>query len=752
MTRMRALALSSFFVVAVLPAAGSAPRQVPLTRASLLLAVDRLMADRWYPPPSNTTSASEFSTTQVGLDRAIVRAALASESPDLRALAIRSLGRFEDPEQVPQIAEYLDERNLDVQIAAIEALAQALHTSKGEAVLPAVELIRNRIAAAGPVMDPGAGTDTPAGSRAAALAEALGRLKYDAGKATEIENWLWANVPAANVDNIIFVWLTTRLAWDRGYAFTDRTRTMLRKYADPTGTPATVPGRAGAARSPVPMALALEALARTATEADIPMIARALELRCRLATKCVDEAATRVRYAAVNMVNPRWEGARPILEAGLRDEAYQIRLATIRKIASAIPDRPDCRPLVEAFEDRQEIVALEALRLVDPRCDDAEDIARRLAGIAAGLPPRDEPDWHRPARAFESLARFDPAAAGEMLTGAARVNRRWQVRAAAARVALVLRDEASLVMLAGDAEPNVRTEAIAGLQRLNSASLSAVAIQALGSDDHQLIRAAAGALVRPDDPAAAIAALMGTLERLTRAGKDTSRDPRLAILNRLKALAKPDATGHSPVGPELGRLQLRLEDFDPNVAAAAADVIEAATGTRPAVNPTRRPPEQPTAAELETLPTEMVVRMANGDGFLLELLVDDAPLAVARFVTRAREGYYDGLTFHRIVPLFVVQGGSPGANEYMGDARYMRDEIGLARHARGAVGISTRGRDTGDAQWFIDLWPVPRLNYDYTIFARVLDTRDGQRGRYGIRDSMDAVDAMLEGATIVSVR
>ena len=74
------------------------------------------------------------------------------------------------------------------------------------------------------------------------------------------------------------------------------------------------------------------------------------------------------------------------------------------------------------------------------------------------------------------------------------------------------------------------------------------------------------------------------------------------------------------------------------------------------------------------------------------------------------------------------------ANEYSGTSRYMRDEVGpQASHVRGAVGISTRGRDTGDGQIFIDLVDVPRLDRDYTVFAYVTQ-------------GMELVDRLLEGA------
>jgi cyclophilin family peptidyl-prolyl cis-trans isomerase len=114
-----------------------------------------------------------------------------------------------------------------------------------------------------------------------------------------------------------------------------------------------------------------------------------------------------------------------------------------------------------------------------------------------------------------------------------------------------------------------------------------------------------------------------------------------------------------------------------------------------------------------------------------------APLTSVRFLRLARAGYYNGLTFHRIVPNFVVQGGSPGANEYDGDALYVRDEISRLSNRRGTVGLSTRGRDTGDAQFFFNLVDNPRLDFDYTVFGQVAP--------------LEVMDRIVEGDTIASI-
>jgi cyclophilin family peptidyl-prolyl cis-trans isomerase len=82
----------------------------------------------------------------------------------------------------------------------------------------------------------------------------------------------------------------------------------------------------------------------------------------------------------------------------------------------------------------------------------------------------------------------------------------------------------------------------------------------------------------------------------------------------------------------------------------------------------------------------------------------------------------------------------------MGDARYLRDELGLAHHTRGAVGISTRGRDTGDGQIFFDLIAQPRLDHDYTVFAQVYAPPTGECSA-----SLDVMDKILDAAKVIRV-
>jgi cyclophilin family peptidyl-prolyl cis-trans isomerase len=129
---------------------------------------------------------------------------------------------------------------------------------------------------------------------------------------------------------------------------------------------------------------------------------------------------------------------------------------------------------------------------------------------------------------------------------------------------------------------------------------------------------------------------------------------------------------------------------------------------------------------------------SGGGAFVVRLRGDVAPMMAGRILELVKRRYYDGLTWHRVEHDFVIQGGSPGANEYVGLDAFLRDELGTLPHPRGTVGMSTRGHDTGDAQWFVNLRDNPRLMRDYTVWAEVIE-------------GMDVVDGILEGDRIARI-
>jgi peptidyl-prolyl cis-trans isomerase B (cyclophilin B) len=431
----------------------------------------------------------------------------------------------------------------------------------------------------------------------------------------------------------------------------------------------------------------------------------------------------------------------------VRDAAFQVRLAALRQLALAIPRTKSCRPLLDALIDSSEVPAVkaEAVRLMDLACEERDDIARQLSLLAGDFSSGSgEPPWLA-TRALEALPRFDTAQAQRIVNEQAGSHLSAVVRASAARVATALKDEATLKRLAADDDDNVKSEALGGLTAIRSPLTTDVALRALDSVDYRLVATAAGALTRPPDPEKAAIALVGALRRLTKEGRDTSRETRLAILTRLDELARIKAGDASMLTSYVeGDLSLLLKDFDPTVAQAAASTIAVIRGTGQVAQPVHRPPQQPREDELRSLPSAATIVMANGDRIELDLLKGEAPLTVARFVKLVRQQYYDNTEFFRISPLVVAQGGSPGGNDYSGDARFVRDEVGLERHTRGAVGLMTHGRDTGNMQFFIDLLDQPGFDREYTVFARV-------RGSGRPRAGMTVVDALVEGSRIVQI-
>lgn len=112
------------------------------------------------------------------------------------------------------------------------------------------------------------------------------------------------------------------------------------------------------------------------------------------------------------------------------------------------------------------------------------------------------------------------------------------------------------------------------------------------------------------------------------------------------------------------------------------------------------------------------LRLAQGE-ILVRLRPDIAPQSVNSFVFLAREGYYDGCTFHRVLPGFVAQGGDPTGSGSGGPGYTIPDELSDVPFTTGTLGMANAGPNTNGSQFFIGLGDAPHLTGRYTVFGAV---------------------------------
>lgn len=119
------------------------------------------------------------------------------------------------------------------------------------------------------------------------------------------------------------------------------------------------------------------------------------------------------------------------------------------------------------------------------------------------------------------------------------------------------------------------------------------------------------------------------------------------------------------------------------------------------------------------------VKMAKGGEFTLQLFADKAPITVNSFVFLAREKFYDGVTFHRVLDGFMAQGGDPTGTGGSGPGyEFVNEDSDLTFDKPGVLAMANAGRDTNGSQFFITFEPTPQLNGGYTIFGQVVDGMD----------------------------
>jgi cyclophilin family peptidyl-prolyl cis-trans isomerase/HEAT repeat protein len=618
-----------------------------------------------------------------------LRTALSSSHAALRALAVRALGRTERGAFRDDIAAMLRDPDPAVRVAAAHALGHVTRDSSSAAV-------RGLLLGARPA--PAADPDL-----AGAIGETLGRLRQGRAAAEETADRLvslLAHEGAARAGALRGLYFLARQPDARG-AVASRAQEITAGMRDERS-----------------------AHLRALTVATIAAAGAATPGMLRAAAADGDRAVRREGVAAAGALADSTVPA--IIAAALDDADPQVRYEALRAYGRRLAATQGCGPVADAARDPDTHVSLLALSLTASEPCRASAPHALLDSIARGLR---EDAWHRAAGATVSLATLGHESAAGHVTMLARSTSPF-ARAYAARAAGSRRDAAVLRRLASDPHAIVRTAAVNALHETEGHAADSVYVAQLGTEDSELLQAAVRAL--DGSTSAGLAErMLDALDRITQQQSETSRDARVALLNGLRERA---ALAHAD------RLRPYLRDFDPVVAARAADVLRALTGESVQAEPRPLPRlALPSHADLQQLErSRFVLEMQDGGEIEIALMPFVAPTNAWRFARLARSGYYDGLTIHRVVPNFVVQGGSPGANEYSGDAAFTRDELG-ASNVRGTVGLSTRGRDTGDAQFYINLIDNVRLDHEYTIFGTVT------RG-------MERVDALLEGAVIRRVR
>ncbi len=131
------------------------------------------------------------------------------------------------------------------------------------------------------------------------------------------------------------------------------------------------------------------------------------------------------------------------------------------------------------------------------------------------------------------------------------------------------------------------------------------------------------------------------------------------------------------------------------------------------------------------------IETEKGD-LVLELFAKDVPVTVNNFVFLAREGFYDGTTFHRVIPDFMAQGGDPTGTGTGGPGYSFADEFTKHTHVTGALSMANAGPNTNGSQFFITYTPQHHLDNHHSVFGQLVD-------------GMDVLKAIKNGDTIVRI-
>ena len=163
--------------------------------------------------------------------------------------------------------------------------------------------------------------------------------------------------------------------------------------------------------------------------------------------------------------------------------------------------------------------------------------------------------------------------------------------------------------------------------------------------------------------------------------------------------------------------------------ASRAQQPAASAGDQPALVGTKQYAAAPPMLIDPNKQYTATVKMAKGGQFVIQLYADKAPITVNSFVFLARQGYFDGVTFHRVLEGFMAQGGDPTGTGSGGPGyEFVNENSDLTFDKAGVVAMANAGPDTNGSQFFITFGPTPSLNGGYTIFGQVTSGMDVVNG------------------------
>ena len=205
--------------------------------------------------------------------------------------------------------------------------------------------------------------------------------------------------------------------------------------------------------------------------------------------------------------------------------------------------------------------------------------------------------------------------------------------------------------------------------------------------------------------------------------RDTASTAPATPLPTLTVAAVQAAVATAPA--VAGEQPVTREEVAPTTAPAP-------TATPPAPTATPASPEAPRPRTYEAPPpliidpntTYIAILDTEKGPIFIELFTKDAPITVNNFVFLARDGYYDGTTFHRVIPGFMAQGGDPTGTGTGGPGYTFEDEFSERGHETGTLSMANRGPNTNGSQFFITFAPQPNLDGRHSVFGQVIAGMD----------------------------